>query len=200
MRLLPRVFGYSVLFHFLFLFLFLPLCSRVAFGGDDRWQSNQTLMFLNIIMSTVMVLMLGMYQRQFIWIYIFSMGANMSNIWCHFVFREYWFCVCGLCQHFCVGCKAIFTWHCKVCVMYELMKWNMVGIEIFFFFFFFFFFFCSKESSVTVRSGKRQANHFDTWAFVTETETTVIRRGTFLFQSVLLLLGDWFGFNGKEKT
>ena len=76
------------------------VCSRMAFGGDDRWQSNQILMFLNIIMSTVMVLMLGTYQRQFIWIYIFSMGANMSNIWCHFVFREYWFCVCGLVQAF----------------------------------------------------------------------------------------------------
>ena len=48
-----------------------------------------------------------------------------------------------------------------------------------------------------ILSGKRQANLVDTWAFVTE--TTVIRREKFLFQSVLLLLGDWFGFNGKEK-
>ena len=62
----------------------------------------------------------------------------------------------------------------------------MVGIEILLFFFFFFF--CFKESSVAVRSGKRQANRFDTWAFVTE--TTVIRRGKFLFQLVLLLHGD----------
>ena len=49
-----------------------------------------------------------------------------------------------------------------------------------------------------MRSGKRQANLVDTWAFVTE--TTVIRWGKFLFQSVLLLLGDWFGLNGKEKN
>ena len=73
----------------------------------------------------------------------------------------------------------------------------MVGIEILFLFFIFFLL-CSKESSVTVRSGKRQANLVDTWAFVTE--TTVIRWGKFLFQSVLLLLGDWFGLNGKEKN
>ena len=47
----------------------------------------------------------------------------MSNIWCHFVFREYWFWrVCGLCKHFCIGCKAMFTWHCKVCLMHGLMK------------------------------------------------------------------------------
>ena len=73
----------------------------------------------------------------------------------------------------------------------------MVGIEILLFFIFFSLL-CSKESSATVRSGKRQANLVDTWAFVTE--TTVIRWGKFLFQSVLLLLGDWFGLNGKEKN
>ena len=68
----------------------------------------------------------------------------------------------------------------------------MVGIEILLLFIFFF-----KESSVTVRSGKRQANHFDTWAFVRD---DCNKTGKFLLQLVLLLLGDWFGFNGKEKT
>ena len=163
------------------------VCSRMAFGGDNRWQSNQILMFLNIIMSTVMVLMLGTYQRQFIWIYIFSMGANMSNIWCHFVFREYWFCVCGLVQAFLyrVQGHGHITLQSMCNVWIDEMKyggyWNFVVLN-------FFFLLCFKESSVAVRSGKRQANRFDTWAFVTE--TTVIRRGKFLFQSVLLLLGD----------
>ena len=47
-----------------------------------RWRMaiEPNLMFLNIIMSTVMVLMLETYQRQFIWIYIFSKGANICQI------------------------------------------------------------------------------------------------------------------------
>ena len=81
--------------------------------------------------------------------------------------------------------------------MYELMQCEIWWVSKFCCFSFFFLL-CSKESSVTVRSRKRQANLVDTWAFVTE--TTVIRWGKFLFQSVLLLLGDWFGLNGKEKN
>ena len=107
-----------------------------------RWRMaiEPNLMFLNIIMSAVMVLMLETYQRQFIWIYIFSKGANMSNIWCHYVFREYWFRrVCGLCKHFCIGCKAMFTWHCKVCLMHELMKCEIWWVSKFCCLSFFFF-------------------------------------------------------------
>ena len=76
--------------------------------------------------------------------------------------------------------------------MHELMKCEIWWVSKFCCLSFFFFLLCSNDSSVTVRSGKRQANLVDTWAFVTE--TTVIRREKCLFQSVLLLLGDWFGF------
>ena len=123
------------------------VCSRMAFGGDDRWQSNQILMFLNIIMSTVMVLMLGTYQRQFIWIYIFSMGANMSNIWCHFVFREYWFCVCGLVQAFLyrVQGHGHITLQSMCNVWIDEMKYG--GYWNFVVFHFFFFYFASKNTA-----------------------------------------------------
>ena len=123
------------------------VCSRMAFGGDDRWKSNQISMFLNIIMSTVMVLMLGTYQRQFIWIYIFSMGANMSNIWCHFVFREYWFCVCGLLQAFLyrVQGHGHITLQSMCNVWIDEMKYGGYWNFCCFSFFFFFFYFASKN-------------------------------------------------------
>ena len=169
------------------------VCSRMAFDGDDRWQSNQILMFLNIIMSTVMVLLLGTYQRQLICIYIFSMGANMSNIWCQGVLI--------LCLWIVPAFLYRVQGHGHITLQSVCNVWideMTYGEYRNFVVFLFLFLLCSKESSVTVRSRKRQANHFDTWAFVTE--TTVIRREKFLFQLVLLLLGDWFGFNGKEKT
>ena len=106
-----------------------------------RWRMaiEPNLMFLNIIMSTVMVLILGTYQRQFIWIFIFSMGANMSNIWCHFVFREYWFCVCGLCQHFLYRVQGhVHITLQSMCNVWIDEMWNMVGIKILLLFFFFF--------------------------------------------------------------
>ena len=113
-----------------------------------RGQLNQILMFLNIIMSTVMVLMLGTYQRQFIWIYIFSMGANMSNIWCHFVFREYWI------DFVFVDCASIFVSGARPCshdiakyvyLMYELMQCEIWWVSKFCCFSFFFFNFAPKN-------------------------------------------------------
>ena len=43
-----------------------------------RWRMaiEQNLTFLNVIMPTIMVLMLGTYQIHFIWNYIFSIGAK----------------------------------------------------------------------------------------------------------------------------
>ena len=112
-----------------------------------------------IIMSTIIVLMLETYQRQFIWIYIFS----MVQIYVKYLMP---LCVQGV-LILCLWIVPAFLFRVQghvhmtlqsMCKVWIDEMWNMVGIEILLFFLFFFFF-CSKESSVTVRSGKRQAKH-----------------------------------------
>ena len=150
-------------------------------------------------MSTIMVLMLGTYRRQFIWIYIFSMGAK-------YIKYSIPLCVQGV-LNLCLWIVPAFLYRVQghghitlqstsMCNVWIDEMWNMVGNEMLLFFFFCCLLF-SKEPSGTVRSGKRQEKRVDTWALwlrrLQEDGVNVF------FQLVLLLLGHWFGSSGRKE-
>ena len=101
------------------------VCSRMALGGDDEWQSNK-----------INVSEYHHVNNYNSYGFIFSAWVqNILNILCHFVFREYWICVCGLCQHFVyrVQGHGHITLQ-SMCNVWTDEMWNMVGIEILLFF------------------------------------------------------------------
>ena len=82
-----------------------------------------------------------------------------------------------LCQHCLSGARPCMVtyiaiyWNVWIAEMWQICGyWNIVlSIHLILFIYFF-----PEEPNITVSSGKHQAKHVDTWAFVTE--TTVIRR------------------------
>ena len=83
------------------------VCSRMALGGDDDWQSNKILMFLNNHVYICGVDVGNVSEPILMNLFIFSICANHLKY-------SIPLCVQGvlnlcLCQHFCIGCKAMVT-------------------------------------------------------------------------------------------
>ena len=137
-------------------------------------------MFLNAIHVKIMVLMLRIRENS-CEITFSAVVQNMSNIGLCNLFREY---IDACIEFVSVDCASTVVSGARPCMVTHTTKycnvWIAEMLEVWWllkhysiYWFIYIRFFSSEEPNITVSSGKRQAKHVDTWAFVME--KTVIR-------------------------